>query len=77
MSLDSKLDFKEHIQNLLNSVSKMNGLLRKLDVSFYPKLEYIQYNTALATTRATRGTSIEKLYYELGFASLESRRWHR
>ena len=28
--LDSKLDFKEHIQNVLNKVSKTIGLLRKL-----------------------------------------------
>ena len=27
---DSKLDFKEHIQNVLNKVSKTIGLLRKL-----------------------------------------------
>ena len=30
MFLDSKLDFKEHIQNVLNKVSKILGLLRKL-----------------------------------------------
>ena len=30
MFLDSKLDFKQHIQNVLNNVSKTIGLLRKL-----------------------------------------------
>ena len=30
MFLDSKLDFKEHIQNVLNKISKTIGLLRKL-----------------------------------------------
>ena len=29
MFLDSKLDFKQHIQNVLNKVSKKIGLLRK------------------------------------------------
>ena len=28
--LDSKLDFKEHVQNVLNKISKKIGLLRKL-----------------------------------------------
>ena len=30
MFLDSKLDFKEHIQNVFNKVSETIGLLRKL-----------------------------------------------
>ena len=30
MFLDSKLDFKEHIENVFNKVSKTIGLLRKL-----------------------------------------------
>ena len=30
MFLDSKLDFKEHIKNVLNKVSKTIGLLRNL-----------------------------------------------
>ena len=76
MFLDSKLDFKEHIQNVLNKVSKTIGLLCQLqkilprpplitiyksfirtyldygdiicdqayNISFYQKLESIQYN---------------------------------
>ena len=30
MFLDSKLSFKEHVQNVVNKVSKTLGLLRKL-----------------------------------------------
>ena len=106
MFLDSKLDFKEHIQNVLNKVSKTIGLLRKLqkilprlplitiyksfispdlsyrdiiydqvyNISFHQKIESIQYNAALVITGAISGTSREKLYYELGFESLVSRR---
>ena len=47
------------------------------NVSFHQKLESIQYNAALAITRAIRGTSREKLFHELGFEFLESRRWYR
>ena len=43
--------------------------------SFHQRLESIQYNAALAITGAIRGTSKEKLYQELGFESLQSRRW--
>ena len=89
MFLDSKLDFKEHIQNVPKKISKTIGLLRKLQktvptpplitiykssiklyldygdiiyyqaytVSFHQKIEPIQYNAALAITRAIRGTS--------------------
>ena len=45
--------------------------------SFHQRLESIQYNAALAITGAIRGTSMEKLYQELGFRSLQSRRWFR
>ena len=34
MFLDSKLNFKEHVQNVLNKVSKTVGLLRKLEKIF-------------------------------------------
>ena len=47
------------------------------NVSFYQKIEPIQYNGAIAITRAIRGRSREKLYHELGFESLVSRRWYR
>ena len=45
--------------------------------SFHQRLKSIQYNAALAITRGTRETSKEKLYQELGFKSMQSRRWFR
>ena len=45
--------------------------------SFSSKVESVQYNTYLAITGATRRTSQEKLYQELGLESLRSRRWLR
>ena len=45
--------------------------------SFHLKLESIQYNACLAITGAIRGSSREKLYQELGFESLQQRRWYR
>ena len=49
--------------------------------SFHQKLESIQYNAALAITRAIRGAirgnSLERLYEELGLESLQQRRWYR
>ena len=41
------------------------------------ELESIQYSVALAATGAWQGTSREKLYEELGWESLNLRRWSR
>ena len=41
------------------------------------KIESLQYNAALAITGAIRGSLKEKLYQELGFDFLSSRRWLR
>ena len=41
------------------------------------KLEAVQYSAALAVTGTWRGTSREKIYAELGWESLTSRRWSR
>ena len=41
------------------------------------KLEFVQYSAALAITGAWKGTSREKLYNELGWESLNLRRWSR
>ena len=41
------------------------------------KLESIQYSAALAVTGTWRGTSHDKLYVELSWESLNSRRWFR
>ena len=38
-------------------------------MSFYQKLESIQYFTCLTTTRAIRSTSKEKFYQELGLVT--------
>ena len=40
------------------------------NMSFHQNLESIQYNACLAITGATRGTSNENLYQELGLESL-------
>ena len=45
--------------------------------SFHERLQSIQYNAALAIAGAIRGTFREKLYQELGFESLQQRRWYR
>ena len=45
------------------------------NASFINRIESIQYNAALAITGAIRGSSRLKLYNELGFESLQSRRW--
>ena len=94
MILDRKLNFEEHLKNILYKVNKTIGLLRNLqnilprgplltiyksfvrphldygDVlydqhynnSFHEKLDSIQYNAALTTTGAIRGSSREKVY---------------
>ena len=41
------------------------------------QLESAQYSAALAVSGAWRGTSCEKLYDELGWESLNLRRWSR
>ena len=41
------------------------------------KIESVQYSAALAVTGTWRGTSHEKLYAEIGWESLSSRRWSR
>ena len=41
------------------------------------KLESVLYSAALAVTGTWRGTSRERLYDELGWKSLSSRRWSR
>ena len=43
---------------------------------FHEKFESVQYNAALAITSAIRGSSRVKLYQELGFESLQQRRWY-
>ena len=45
--------------------------------SFRQRFESIQYNAAIAITGAIRGTSLEKLFQELGLETLKSRQWSR
>ena len=47
------------------------------NLSFLQKFESIQYNAALALTRAIRGSSRKKLYQKLGLESLQLRLWYR
>jgi len=47
------------------------------NVSFCEKLESVQYKVALAITGAIQGTARKKIYEELGFESLKSRRWYK
>ena len=49
---------------------------RAYNTSFHQSIESVQYNAALAIMGAVRGTSREKLYQELGFESLQQRRWY-
>ena len=109
MLLDSKLNFYEHVQNILTKVNRSIGMIRKLNsflprsslltiyksfvrpqidygdviydqafnLSFQKKIESIQYNASLAILGAIRGSSMEKVYQELGLESLQSRRWMR
>ena len=45
--------------------------------SLMEKLESVQHSDALAVSGAWKGTSREKLYAEVGWESLSSRRWSR
>ena len=43
--------------------------------SFHERIESIQCKAALSITGTIRGSAREKLYQELGFESLQQRRW--
>ena len=59
------LDYADIIYDQLNNLNLCN------------KIETCQYNAALAIPGAIRGSSKERLYQELGFEYLSSRRWLR
>ena len=44
---------------------------------FHQGLKSIQYNVPIAITGAIRGTSLEKLFQELGLETLKLRRWFK
>ena len=71
----SQLDYGDVIYH---NPCKTNDFFRSSYLpSWMEKLESVQYAAALAVTGAWRGTSREKLYNELGWESLDSRRWCR
>ena len=71
----SHLDYGDVIYH---NPSKTNDLFcRSYLPCWMEKLESVQYTAALAITGAWRGTSRAKLYNELGWESLDSRRWCR
>ena len=59
------LDYTDTIYNKPNNMNNCN------------KIESLGYSAALAITGAIRGSLKEKLYHELGFAYLSSKRWLR
>ena len=50
---------------------------RAYNSSFHQNIESVQHNVALAITSVVRETSKEKPCQELGFESLQQRRWYR
>ena len=48
---------------------------RDFSESFHLCLESIQYNATIAITGTIRGTSLEKLFQELGLETLKTRHW--
>ena len=55
----------------------MISFMTNLIISFFEKLESVQYKAALAITGAIQSTSRNKTYEELGIESLKGRRWYR
>ena len=53
-----------------NSIKKKHHFTK-----FNGKLDSVQYSAAVAVTGSWRGKSRDKLYAELGWQSLSSRRW--
>ena len=53
------------------------SFMTNLIISFFEKLESVQYKAALAITDAIQSTSCNKTYEELGIESLKGRRWYR
>ena len=61
-----------HIPQKVNDFSREVTLHRLME-----RLESIQYSAGLAITGAWKGTSRSKIYQELGWESLNDRRWCR
>ena len=72
MMIRSHLDYCDVIYHVLHA----NAFPFTLN-SLMEKLERVQYNAALAITGTWRGINRSKLYEELGWESLNDRRWSR
>ena len=66
MFLDSKLDFKEHMQNVLNKVSKTIGLLHKLQ-KFLPRPPLITIYKSFISPHLDYGDIIYDQAYNVSF----------
>ena len=62
--------FSDHILTMVTLFTNYNA-------SFNKWMESLQYSAALALADDIRGTSKEKLYYELGLESLQNKWWCR
>ena len=69
------LDYGDVIYHIPAKVCEFSGSITLPNLM--EKLESVQYSSARAVTGTWRGTSREKLYAELGWESLSSRRWSR
>ena len=67
------LDYCDIIYHIPSKQSQLGVVLESL----MEKVEKIQYQAGLAVTGAWRGSNRSKLYEELGWESLSSRRWCR
>ena len=69
------LDYGDVIYHIPAKVCEFSGNF--VLPNLMEKLESVQYSAALAVIGTWRGTSREKLYIDLGWESLSSRRWSR
>ena len=69
------LDYGDVIYHILQNICEFSHSV--VLTNQIEKLESVQYSTALAATGACKGTSRGKLYDELGWESLNRRRWSR
>ena len=69
------LDFCDVIYHIPKIPSAFDSSIRL--VGLMERIERIQYQAALAVTGAWKGTSLNKIYDELGWETLTDRRWFR
>ena len=74
--LDSRLDFKEHIQNVLNKASETIGLLHKLQ-KILPRSPFITIYKSFIKSHLDYGDTIYYQAYNLSFhQKIESTQWN-